>query len=81
LTPESLRAVPIPVEIRWGGADTIMTFEENIKPYLEHISGSNGRSAGPNVRHGDFFEPEPADPAMRSRVGADAAAFFSKHLT
>lgn len=81
LTPESLRAVPIPVEIRWGGADTIMTFEENIKPYLENISASSGRSAGPEVRHEDFFEPEPADPAMRSRVGADAAGFFREHLT
>jgi predicted dienelactone hydrolase len=81
LTPQSLRAVPIPVEIRWGGADTIMTFEENIKPYLENISASRGRSAGPEVRHEDFFEPEPADPAMRSRVGADAAGFFREHLT
>lgn len=81
LTPESLRAVRIPVEIRWGGADTIMTFEENIKPYLENISASSGRSAGREVRHEDFFEPEPADPAMRSRVGADAAGFFREHLT
>ena len=38
-----------------------MTFEENIKPYLEHIPGSSGRSAGPEVRHEDFFEPEPPD--------------------
>jgi predicted dienelactone hydrolase len=81
VTPESLRAVPIPVEVRWGGSDTIMTFEENIKPYVAHISGSSGHSAGPKVRHEDFFEPEPADPAMRSRVGADAAGFFRKHLT
>ena len=81
LTLESLRAVPTPVEIRWGGADTIMTFEENIRPYLENISSSSGRSAGPEVRHEDFFEPDPADPAMRSRVGADAAGSFREHLT
>ena len=81
LTPQSLRAVPIPVEIRWGGADTIMTFGQNIRPYLENISSSSGRSAGPEVRHEDFFEPDPADPAMRSRVGADAAGFFREHLT
>ena len=69
LTPESLRAVPIPVEIRWGGADTIMTFGQNIRPYLENISSSSGRSAGPEVRHEDSFEPEPADPgdAITSR--------------
>ena len=81
LTQQSLRTVPIPVEIRWGGADTIMTFQENVKAYLEYIPACRGRSAGPKVRHEDFFEAEPDGPAMRSRVGQDAARFFLKHLT
>jgi pimeloyl-ACP methyl ester carboxylesterase len=38
-------------------------------------------AAGFSVGGEDFFEPEPADPAMRSRVGADAAGFFREHLT
>jgi len=83
LTPESLRAVPIPVEIRWGGADTIMTFEENIRPYLENISSSGGRSAGPEVRHEDFFEPEPADPgdAITSRCRRSRVLPRAPHLS
>lgn len=80
VTPESLRAVRVPVEIRWGGADTINPFDSDTRPYLEHIPTASGRSAGPGVRHEDFFEPEPADTAARDRVAGDTAAFFLRHL-
>jgi predicted dienelactone hydrolase len=80
VTPESLATVQVPVEIRWGGADTVNPYEVDTRPYLEHIPTANGRSAGPHVRHDDFFAPEPADPTVRVRVGREAAAFFLQHL-
>ncbi|WP_338693087.1 alpha/beta hydrolase [Streptomyces sp. Q6] len=80
VTPESLAAVRVPVGIRWGGADTVNPYEVDTRPYLEHIPTARGRSAGPDVRHDDFFAPEPADPAVRVRVGEEAAAFFRQHL-
>ncbi|WP_236052526.1 MULTISPECIES: serine aminopeptidase domain-containing protein [Streptomyces] len=80
VTPESLATVRVPVEIRWGGADTIAPYDLDTRPYLDHIPTANGRSAGPDVRHDDFFAPRPADPAVRDRVGEEAAAFFLHHL-
>ncbi|MFD3451147.1 alpha/beta hydrolase family protein [Streptomyces sp. NPDC058691] len=80
VTPESLATVRGPVEIRWGGADTVNPYEADTRPYLDHIPTASGRSAGPGVRHDDFFAPEPADPAVRVRVGGEAAAFFLRHL-
>ncbi|MFE1442672.1 alpha/beta hydrolase family protein [Streptomyces sp. NPDC058739] len=80
LTAESLRAVRVPVEVRWGGADTIAPYEPDTGPYMEHIPGARGRSVGPAVRHDDFIEPEPADPTARVRVGADAVGFFLREL-
>jgi predicted dienelactone hydrolase len=80
ITLESLATVHVPVDIRWGGADTICLYDVDIKPYLEHIPTARGRSAGPDVRHDDFFAPEPADPAVRVRVGGEAAAFFRQYL-
>ncbi|MDA5279212.1 alpha/beta fold hydrolase [Streptomyces sp. Isolate_45] len=80
VTPESLATVRVPVGIRWGGADTITPYESDTRPYLEHIPTARGRSAGPEVRHDDFFAPEPADPQVRLRVGAEAAGFFLEHL-
>ncbi|MYS84526.1 hypothetical protein GTZ85_30955 [Streptomyces sp. SID5474] len=80
VTPESLATVRVPVGIRWGGADTVNPYEVDTRPYLEHIPTASGRSAGPDVRHDDFFAPEPADPAVRVRVGREAAAFFLQHL-
>ncbi|KRV50395.1 hypothetical protein AQ490_14965 [Wenjunlia vitaminophila] len=80
VTPESLAAVKVPVGIRWGGADTVNPYEVDTRPYLEHVPTASGRSAGPDVRHDDFFAPEPADPAVRVRVGGEAAAFFQQHL-
>lgn len=78
VTAESLAAIRVPVEIRWGEADTIVPYAD-IEPYLMHIPGVSGRSAGPRVRHEDYFEPD-ADPAIRDRAGAEAAAFFVRHL-
>ncbi|WP_233289389.1 alpha/beta fold hydrolase [Kitasatospora sp. MBT63] len=80
VTPESLATVRVPVEIRWGGADQVTPYEADTRPYLEHIPTASGRSAGPDVRHDDFFAPEPADPGARARVGAEAADFFRRHL-
>ncbi|WP_455710955.1 alpha/beta hydrolase family protein [Streptomyces cinereoruber] len=80
VSPESLAAVRVPVDIRWGGADTIAPYETDTRPYLENIPTASGRSAGPDVRHDDFFAPEPADPDVRFRVGGEAAAFFRRHL-
>ncbi|MFI7015404.1 alpha/beta hydrolase family protein [Streptomyces sp. NPDC050164] len=80
VTPESLATVRVPVGIRWGGADTVNPYDVDTKPYLEHIPTASGGSAGPNVRHDDFFAPEPADPTVRVRVGREAAAFFQQHL-
>ncbi|MFF0000808.1 alpha/beta hydrolase family protein [Streptomyces avermitilis] len=80
VTPASLATVQVPVDIRWGGADMVNPYEVDTRPYLEHIPTASGRSAGPDVRHDDFFAPEPADPAVRVRVGKEAAAFFLQHL-
>ncbi|MDX3225273.1 alpha/beta hydrolase family protein [Streptomyces sp. ME19-01-6] len=80
VTPESLRAVRVPVEIRWGGADTIMPFDAHAKPYLKHIPTAGGCSVGPDVRHEGFIGPDPADPTARVRVGEEAVAFFLRHL-
>ncbi|MEW2418026.1 alpha/beta fold hydrolase [Streptomyces sp. NPDC046866] len=79
LTPTSLATVQVPVGIRWGGADTVNPYESDTRPYLENIPTARGCSAGPDVRHDDFFAPE-ADPAVRLRVGREAAAFFVHHL-
>jgi len=80
VTPESLRTVRVPVEIRWGGADTINPFDDDTKPYLEHIPTARGRSAGPDLRHEDFFMPGPANLTVRARVGEEAATYFLRHL-
>lgn len=81
VTPESLATVRVPVGIRWGGADTVNPYDVDTRPYLEHIPTASGASAGPAVRHDDFFAPEPADPTARVRVGREAAAFFRQHLS
>ncbi|MDT0442405.1 alpha/beta hydrolase family protein [Streptomyces johnsoniae] len=81
LAPQSLRAVRVPVEIRWGGADTITPFDDDTRPYLAHIPTAVGRSAGSDVRHEDFFEAEPVGEPVRARVAGEAAAFFLRHLS
>jgi predicted dienelactone hydrolase len=80
VTRESLETVQVPVGIRWGGADTINPYEVDTRPYLEHIPTASGCSAGSDVRHEDFFRPEPANSAVRVRVGGEAATFFQQHL-
>ncbi|MFF8943034.1 hypothetical protein ACF1A5_12340 [Streptomyces sp. NPDC014864] len=80
MTPESLAAVQVPVGIRWGGADTVNPYEVDTRPYLEHVPGATGCSAGPDVRHEDFFTPEPANADVRVRVGREAAVFFQQRL-
>nr|WP_269086340.1 alpha/beta fold hydrolase [Streptomyces luteocolor] len=80
VTRESLAAVQVPVGIRWGGADTVNPYDVDTEPYLKYIPTASGGSAGPHVRHDDFFAPEPADPSVRVQVGREAAAFFQQHL-
>ncbi|AJF66518.1 hypothetical protein SVTN_21190 [Streptomyces vietnamensis] len=80
VTRESLATVQVPVGIRWGGADTVNPYEIDTRPYLDHIPGASGCSAGPDVRHEDFFMPEPARAGVRARVGREAATFFEQHL-
>lgn len=80
VTRESLATVQVPVGIRWGGADTVNPYEVDTRPYLDHIPRASGCSAGPDVRHEDFFMPEPADSAVRVQMGREAAAFFEQHL-
>ncbi|MEU8539345.1 alpha/beta hydrolase [Streptomyces sp. NPDC048717] len=80
VTRKSLRGVRVPAGIRWGGADTVNPYDADTRPYLEGIPTSSGHSAGPDVRHDDFFAPEPVDPDARVRVGGEAADFFVRHL-
>jgi predicted dienelactone hydrolase len=79
VTPESLARIQVPVEIRWGEADTIEPFA-GLEPYLKRIPTASGRSAGAHVRHEDFFAPGSAGTAVRDRVGQEAADFFLSHL-
>ena len=80
VTPESLATVRVPVGIRWGGADTVNPYDVDTRPYLEHIPTADGCSAGPDVRHEDFFAPVGPTARVRDRVGEEAAAFFLQHL-
>ncbi|UCM88731.1 alpha/beta hydrolase family protein [Streptomyces marincola] len=80
MTEESLKAVRVPVGIRWGEADTINPFPEHIAPYLNSIRTAEGRSAGPEVRHEDFLETDPGGRLTRARVAEETVAFFLRHL-
>jgi predicted dienelactone hydrolase len=82
LTEDSLRAVSIPVAIRWGDADDTNPFDRDVRPFVEHIPGVDARSEGAGVRHHDFIAlltPDRTD--VRDAVAADAAEFFAHHLT
>jgi predicted dienelactone hydrolase len=82
LTAQSLAAVRVPVEVRWGDADTTNPFEEDVRPLLEHLTNVHGLEVGPGVEHRDFIEPlTPDRPTARDRVAADAVAFFVEHLS
>lgn len=82
VTAESLAAVRVPVEIRWGGADVVNPYEVDTRPYLEGFPSAAGREIGPDVAHADFIGPAPAPRAAKARaeVAADAVAFFRRHL-
>ncbi|GAA2212010.1 hypothetical protein GCM10009850_074720 [Nonomuraea monospora] len=79
VTSSSLASIQIPVEIIWGGADTIAPFHE-INCYLAGIPAATGRSAGPEVRHEDFFDPAATNTKARDHVARQAATFFTRHL-
>ncbi|GHA70414.1 alpha/beta hydrolase family protein [Streptomyces termitum] len=80
VTPESLAAIRTPLGVRWAGADDICPYEQDVRPYLEHVPAADGASVGPAVRHDDFFADEPADPGARERAATAAVAFFAAHL-
>ncbi|RMI30476.1 alpha/beta hydrolase family protein [Streptomyces triticirhizae] len=80
LSPERLRSVTVPVEVRWGGADAVTPYEVSVRPYVEHMPTARGRSLGPAVRHDDFFAEAPADPTAAPRAASDAVAFFAARL-
>ena len=82
LTPQSLSGIGVPVEIRWGDADSTNPFDQDVRPLLDHVPTAHGMEVGPAVEHRDFIEPlTPDRTAVRDRVSADAAAFFAAHLT
>ncbi|MFC4784451.1 alpha/beta hydrolase family protein [Nocardioides sp. MAHUQ-72] len=81
LTPRSLASVPVPVEVRWGDADTTNPFERDVRPLLDHLPAAHGLEVGPGVGHHDFIEPlTPDRPRARERVGSEAVAFFTEQL-
>jgi predicted dienelactone hydrolase len=81
LTPASLAGVQVPVEVRWGDADTTNPFDVDVRPLLEHLPRVHGQEVGPGVSHHDFIEPlTPDRPEARDRVAADAVTFFAEHL-
>jgi predicted dienelactone hydrolase len=79
VTPSSLASIQVPVEIIWGGADTIAPFHE-INSYLKGIPTATGRSAGPHIRHEDFIDSAATTTKARDHVAQEAAAFFARHL-
>jgi predicted dienelactone hydrolase len=81
VTDESLAAIDVPVEIRWGDADTTNPFDQDVRPYLERIPHADGREVGPGVGHHDFIAPlTPGRTGIRELVAADAGHFFARHL-
>lgn len=79
VTPESLAAISAPVEVRWGGADTI-TPPEEVQGYANAIPEAAGASAGEDVRHSFFFGGKPAGEEVRTRVAGEAVEFFGRVL-
>jgi len=80
LLTESLTAVRAPVEIRWGGADTITPPEQNAMRYLAAIPGARGSSAGPDVEHYHFLGDNPVGAHVRRQVAAEALTFLQAQL-
>lgn len=80
VTDESLAAVTAATAVRWGGADTVTPPRENGMRYAAGIPGSDGQSAGEDVRHGVFYGSKATDAPVRQRVAAEAVEFFRKRL-
>jgi predicted dienelactone hydrolase len=77
LTEESLNAVRVPVEVRWGDADTTNPFDLDVRPLLDHVPHVRGNEVGVGVRHDHFIEPLAPDRAdVRAGVATDAVRFF-----
>lgn len=81
VTTGSLAATDRPVEIRWGGADTITPPESDALHYLRHLPRARGRSVGEDVPHHYFFPGEPAGEKIRRTVAEEAVDFFRAQLT
>lgn len=81
MTPASLADIRIPIELRWGDADTTNPFDRDVAPLLDHVPHAHGVEVGPGVRHDHFIEPLTPDRVdVRRRVAADAVRFFSEQL-
>lgn len=81
MTRASLTDVSIPIEVRWGDADTTNPFDLDVRPLLDHVPDVHGREVGTGVRHEHFIEPLTPDRAdVRARVAADAVQFFTERL-
>jgi predicted dienelactone hydrolase len=80
VTPESLAAVSVPVEIRWGDADVTNPFERDVQPYLDHIPHAHGGVVGPAVTHHHFIPALTTQTHARDQVASDAVAFFTRTL-
>jgi predicted dienelactone hydrolase len=81
LAPPSLAGVRVPVEVRWGDADTTNPFDRDVRPFLDLIPGASGAEVGPGVDHPDFIEAfTPDRPDARDRVASDAVRFFDVRL-
>ena len=77
----SLGRVDRPLRIAWGDADDNAFPDRNALRYLAAVPSASGLGLGPHVGHYDFLghAPEGGDDA-RSRVAADAVAFFERTL-
>lgn len=81
MTQTSLSAIRVPVQVRWGDADTTNPYDVDIRPLLDHVPGIQGDEVGAGVRHDHFIEPlTPGRDDARARVAADAVRFFTRQL-
>ncbi|MBB3088331.1 alpha/beta hydrolase family protein [Nocardioides albus] len=81
MTRASLTDVSIPIEVRWGDADTTNPFDLDVRPLLDHVPDIHGHEVGTGVRHEHFIEPLTPDRAdVRTSVASDAVQFFTERL-
>ena len=69
----SLRAVEVPVAVRWAGADEICP---DASRYADLVPGADGRCVGSDVGHYAFLHSTEGAEPVRDAVAADAVSFF-----